>query len=225
MLNLVLLNTANVLYVFCYGVRDVLWLRILAVIAMLLLIPYYANQIEPMTSCIYWQAIFIAVNAFWIVVIFRDRRPPVMTEAEQHLYDSVFKGCCSPNDMLRLVAEAKWNEAGDGVRLIKRRTDLNQLLLIHNGVVSVQVDGQEVATLESGNLVGEMSYLSRNKTNADVFTRGTVQYLSWSREVLEELFNGKVELKSAMYEIVGRDLVRKLTSLTEEEHVIGMTSV
>ncbi len=81
-LNFILLNTANVLYIFCYGVRDVLWLRVLAVSAMFLLLPFYANQLEPMYECMGWQAVFIAINAFWIIVIIRERRPPVMTEAE-----------------------------------------------------------------------------------------------------------------------------------------------
>jgi hypothetical protein len=75
-LNSILLNTANVLYVFCYGVRDVLWLRIFAIAAMTLSLPFYANQIEPMISCMIWQIVFIAINAYWVVVIIRERLLP-----------------------------------------------------------------------------------------------------------------------------------------------------
>lgn len=212
MTNLILLTTANLLYIFCYCVRDVLWLRILAVAAMVLLLPYYANQPEPMTGCMIWQFFFITINVYWIIKIFRERRPPTMTAVEQRLYDTVFKGCCSPYDMLRLVEKASWNEAHDGNNIIKRNSELDQLLLIQEGVVSVQVEGREVASLNQGNLIGEMSFMTRNKTVADVVATGPVRYLSWHRDVLEALFQTKVELKSAIHEVIGRDLVHKLTS-------------
>lgn len=225
MTNLILLTTANILYIFCYGVRDVLWLRILAVAAMVLLMPYYANQLEPMTGCMTWQVIFIAINVFWIIKIFRERRPPAMTEVEQRLWDTVFKDCCSPYDMLRLVEKASWNEAKDGKNIVKRNSELDQLLLIQDGVVSVQVKGREVASLNQGNLIGEMSFMTRNKTVADVVAAGPVRYLSWHRDVLESLFESKVEFKSAIHEVIGRDLVHKLTSQNPQADLTGSISV
>ncbi len=210
--NLILLNTANILYIFCYGVRDVLWLRILAVAAMILLLPYYARQPEPMTDCMIWQFFFIAINVYWIIRIFRERRPPAMSPDQQRLYDTVFKGCCSPYDMLRLIEKANWIEATNGDNIVQRNSVLDKLLLIQDGVVSVQVDGREVAMLGQGNLIGEMSFMTRNKTVADVVADGSVRYLAWHRDVLEALFETKVELKSAIHEVIGRDLVHKLTS-------------
>ena len=210
----VLLNTANVLYVFGYGVRDVLWLRILAVSAMLLLIPYYA--IHDLAGCIVWQAIFILINTYWIIQIVRERRPPLMDEDQRTLYETVFKGSCSAQDMLRLLSRAQWKDAQVGTKLISKDTELDQLLLIHRGGATVKVDGQEIAKLGAGDLVGEMSFLTQGKTVADVVANGPIRYLSWQREALEKLFANKIELKSAVHEIIGRDLVQKITSTTEE---------
>ena len=36
----VLVNVANVVYLFSYSVRDILWLRVLSVVGALLLLPY-----------------------------------------------------------------------------------------------------------------------------------------------------------------------------------------
>lgn len=212
MFNLLLLNTANVLYIFCYGVRDVLWLRILAVAAMFLLLPYYALQAVPMVECILWQLVFIAINIFWIIVIIRERRPPRLTDAETLLYVDVFQGCCSARDMQRLVSQADWNQVADGTFLIKRNTDPKKLFIIREGRVSVQVNGQHIAFCEKDSVVGDMSFLTHEKTVADVIAAGPVQYLSWPRDVLERMFESKVELKSAIHEIIGRDLIRKLVS-------------
>ncbi len=212
MINSILLNTANVLYVFGYGVRDVLWLRILAVSAMCLLLPFYANQSEPMIGCIVWQLIFVGINVYWIVAIIRERRPPKMTEEERELYELVFQDCCSAKDMLRLLAQAQRNEAKDGEHVIQRKTRLDQLLLIQSGSMSVQVRGSEVTKLHPGSLVGEVSFLTKEQTIADVIAAAPVRYLSWHRDVLEQLFATKVELKSAIYELIGHDLVQKLIS-------------
>ncbi len=216
MLLFVLLNTANVLYILSYGVRDVLWLRLLAVIAMILLMPYYALQETPMYDCMAWQCVFLAINIYWIVKIFQERKPPTMSQSEQHLYQTVFKGCCTPRNMLQLVEKAKWKDASVGDSLIKRKTELDQLLLIQTGIVSVQVKGEELATLSSGNLVGEMSFMTQKPTVADVVATGPVKYLAWQRDDLEELFKTKLELKSAIHEIIGRDLIAKLTSQTPD---------
>ena len=206
----ILLTTANVLYIFCYGVRDVLWLRLLAVAAMFLLLPYYS--IHGLYECIAWQLVFIAINVYWIVAIVRERQPPQMTKAESQLYEAVFKGSCSAKDMLRLIKKADWNEVEYSDVIIKHGTDLDQLIMIHKGNVSVQIKGEEVATLGPGNLVGEMSFLTEENTAADVIALGKVRFLSWKRGVLEGLFEDNVSLKSAINEIIGRDLVHKLSS-------------
>lgn len=209
-LDIWLLNAANVLYVFCYGVRDVLWLRILAVAAMLLLLPYY--YMFNMYGCIYWQLVFMAINLFWIIMILMERRPPAMTADQRSLYNTVFEGCCSAKDMLRLLNHAEWKDATLGTKLIEKDTNPDQLLLIHTGAATVEVDGKEVAQLGSGDLVGEMSFLTQGKTVADVISKGPIKYLSWQREKLEKLFHSKIELKSAIHEVIGRDLVQKLIS-------------
>jgi hypothetical protein len=212
MLNLILLNAANILYIFCYGVRDVLWLRILAVAAMLLLLPYYALQIVPMTECMIWQGVFIAINVYWIIVIIRERRPPQLSDDELRLFVDVFQGCCSARDMQRLVAAASWETAADGAVLIKHNTDPKKLFIIRKGRASVQVNGEHIAFCGKDNIVGDMSFLTHEKTVADVIADGPVEYLSWPRDVLERMFESKAELKSAIHEVIGRDLIKKLIS-------------
>ena len=161
MLNLILLNTANVLYVFCYGVRDVLWLRILAVAAMLLLLPYYAWQTVPMTECMIWQLVFIAINVYWIIVIVLERRPPHLTAAEQLLYVDVFQGCCSARDMKRLISVADWREVDDGAVLVEHNTDPKKLFIIREGRASVKVDGQHIAFCGKNSVVRLLELFAR----------------------------------------------------------------
>lgn len=223
---------ANLLYVVCYVIRDVLWLRILAVAAMLTMILYYVWGMRTedgsaiiQWGCLVWQFVFIGINVYWIVRIFQERRPPDMTPDQKRLYEMVFKDACTPNNMLKLLAQADWQEAEVGDRLIRCNTDLNELLLIHQGIANVEVNGEHVAELRPGDLVGEMSFLTRNKTVADVTSKSPLKYLSWKREALRPLFDSNLELKSAIYQIIGRDLVEKLATSTTKVPELTESSI
>ncbi|MCA9188540.1 MAG: cyclic nucleotide-binding domain-containing protein, partial [Planctomycetales bacterium] len=209
----VFLNTANVLYLICYMVKDVLMLRILAVVAMLALIPYYyLCGTTPMYGPIAWNVVFMAVNIVWIVLILIERRPPRLSEDERKLYEMVFRNACSERDMLRLLREGRWCEAEPRQLLVTQGTTPEQLILIHSGRARVLVDGREVASLRSGDLVGEMSYLTKGQTVADVAADGPVRYVVWQRKTLETLFMRRDQLRTALYHLIGHDLVDKLMS-------------
>ena len=68
------IDVANVLYLASYSVRDILWLRLLTVVASLLLIPYYAMQPVPLAPAIAWNVVFIAINTYWIIKLLIERR-------------------------------------------------------------------------------------------------------------------------------------------------------
>ena len=46
------IGVANTIYLASYVVRDILWLRMLTVLAAALLIPYYAMQMIPLRAAI-----------------------------------------------------------------------------------------------------------------------------------------------------------------------------
>lgn len=220
------LNAANILYLVCYGVRDVLWLRIFCVTAIVTIMPYYIwGEGGCQRDCILWNLAFLAINMFWIVVIIRQRRPPRMTEYQRALYLDVFEGSFTPQQMLQLLSVAKTENPEQGEKFIKRSTDPNGLILIDRGSAEVIVDGNLVAKLKRGDFVGEMSFLTGEPAVADVLAGPQLQYLKWTRDELEDLFEGRAELKSALNEIVGRDLVRKLTSVESGVPELSVDSI
>jgi hypothetical protein len=87
---IVWITVANVLYLASYSVRDILWLRILTVVAAFLLIPYYLFQPVPLTAAIWWNTVFIAINGYWIVRLIIDRRPVHFTAEETRLRQLAF---------------------------------------------------------------------------------------------------------------------------------------
>src|ERR1700742_325745 len=97
-----LIHAANVLFLVSYMVRDILWLRILTVIATLCLIPYYFTRPEPMMVPIYWSLVFAALNVYWIVRLLLERAPMRLNSDEQRLCELVFR-TMPPREMVRLL--------------------------------------------------------------------------------------------------------------------------
>ena len=79
------IHTANVLYLLSYLVRDILWLRVLTVVAGVVLMPYYLAQSPPLLAAVAWNVLFTGINAVQIARLLYERRPVVLTEDQAHL--------------------------------------------------------------------------------------------------------------------------------------------
>ncbi len=61
------IHFANVLYLVSYLVQDILWLRVLTVVAALSLIPYYATNW--LGEAIAWNVVFLVINVVQIKLL------------------------------------------------------------------------------------------------------------------------------------------------------------
>jgi hypothetical protein len=69
-----LILAANLLYVACYFMTDVLRLRALSVVAASCLACYFSSLSEPMWQVVGWNLFFIALNLVQIGRALRSRR-------------------------------------------------------------------------------------------------------------------------------------------------------
>ncbi len=59
----VLDNLANLIFVSAYWVKDILRLRLLAIVGSLVVIPYYLLQKDPLWTPMIWSCVFISIHA------------------------------------------------------------------------------------------------------------------------------------------------------------------
>src|SRR5262245_584274 len=97
-----LIHAANVLYLFAFTVRDILWLRTLAVVAAACLIPYFYFRPEPLMTPIYWNLVFTALNVYWVCRLLLERLPVKLSADEQRLCELVFR-TMTPREMIKLL--------------------------------------------------------------------------------------------------------------------------
>ncbi len=68
----------------------------------------------------------------------------------------------------------------------------------------------EVATISSGDFIGEMSFISKQTASADVFAKNVVVVAYWTHADLNKLEQKNANIYNRFLTIVGRDLVKKL---------------
>ena len=68
-----LIYLANGLYLLSYTVRDILYLRMLTVVAACCMVTYFYNQPEPLMTVVYWNVFFVVLNVAQLSWIVRER--------------------------------------------------------------------------------------------------------------------------------------------------------
>jgi hypothetical protein len=203
------IHIANVLYLFSYLVRDILWLRLLTVVAGLALMPYFLLQSPPLLAPVAWNVLFTAINVVQIARLLYERRPVILTENQARLYQLTFRAL-TDREFLRLARIGAWRKRRPNERLVAQGVVVDELWCVLSGRLAVKIDGRVVATLEPGRFIGEMSYLTGAPTTASVEALEPTTCLSWTRAPLSKLLESDPSLRAAVQLVIGRDLVTKL---------------
>lgn len=203
------INIANILYLFSYLVRDILWLRILTVIAASCLIPYFYFRPDPLMTAIYWNLLFTVLNVYWIVRLILERRPVHLTGNDLKLYQLAFR-CLTPREMLKLLKLGRWESAEPDQCFISQGSELDRLMVICVGRACVIKDGKTVEELGDGQFIGGIPFITEEAAPANVVALEKTWYMSWLKPELKKFLDGKPELHTALQLSLGFDLTKRL---------------
>ena len=99
----------------------------------------------------------------------------------------------SSEEANRLAAFATETSAAEGQILMKQGDYSTELIAIEEGTADVLKDGEKVASLKEGDLIGEMGLLQREPRNADVIATSPMRLLKlthWEiRRMSEDTLN------------------------------------
>ena len=204
-----LINIANILYLFSYLVRDILWLRILTVIAASCLIPYFYFRPDPLIIAIYWNLLFTGLNIFWIARLLYERKPVQLSGNDLRLYQLVFR-CLTPREMQQLLQLGRWEEARAQTCFIAQGDTLDRLMVICDGRACVMKDGKAVEELGDGQFIGGEAFITQSSAPADVIALTQTYYMSWPKQKLKDFLESKSDLHTALQMTLGFDLTKRL---------------
>jgi hypothetical protein len=207
-----LVHTSNVLLIFAYSVRDILWLRWFAVAAALVNIPYFLLQGTILWPPIVWALVFTMINVYQIARIYKERRPVVLNAEEQKLYDLGFRGL-RPRDFVSLLLAGEWKVAAAGEKVLTEGEPVTHISIAIEGSVEVTKDGRPLGSLQPGELIGMTLALTGNPSTVNGVFTGGARYLSWPVQGLRTFVERRPELRVTLQQLASRDLARKLEKL------------
>ena len=209
------IHAANILLLVAYSVRDILWLRLFAVAAAVVTIPYYLLLPTMLWAPLAWTVIFAAINLFQSLRLLMERRPVKLTAEEEEVRRLLFQDL-PPRKVLQVLSIGSWVSAQPGERMIERGTVPDAVSLIVSGKVRVTRDGEVVGVLGTGQLVGSALILSGVQAEVDAEVESPVRAIRWEVGTLERYLNANPDTRSVMQRHLTRDLAMKVTRLASD---------
>jgi len=207
------IHAANVLLVVAYSVRDILWLRLFAVGAALISIPYFVLQPTTLWAPLSWSVVFAAINLLQSWRLFMERREVKLTPEEENIRRLVFRDL-PPRKVLQVLSIGSWTTLEVGQRLIEKGKLPETVSLIVRGKVRVTRDARVLADLIAGDFVGSALILSGIPAEADAVTVEPGRAMRWDVGALERYLTANPETRTVMLQHVARDLAAKVERVT-----------
>ena len=214
---IILLNCGYIIYLAAFLAKKIVWLRILTITGNFLVVPYFLYFHEtPLWNSFVWICIYTIINLVMLFIIYIESRPIELSDLEQNIYNMTFKSL-EPRVFKKLIDHGSLEEFQPDVNLVTRDSELDSLMLVVEGEAEVVLRHGEELIIPTGGFIGEQSYITGEKTSADVKTgKEAAKIIRWNSEELRKHLAGKEVLKDSLDLIFTADLIHKLRDMEED---------
>ena len=210
------IHAANVLLLVAYSVRDILWLRLFAVGASFISIPYFVLQPTTLWAPLSWSVVFAAINLLQSWRLFIERRPVKLTSEQEDIRRLVFRDL-PPRKVLQVLSIGSWTTLEVGQRLIESGKLPETVSLIVRGKVRVTRDGRVLGELIAGDVVGSALIFSSIPAQVDAVVLEPGRAMRWQSATLERYLAANPETRTIMLQHVAHDLAEKVERATRAD--------
>jgi hypothetical protein len=203
------LHAANILLLVAYSVRDILWLRLFAVAASLISLPYFILQPEPLWAPIIWSSVFAAINSFQSWRLFVERRPVKLTPEEEEIHRLAFPDLPS-RKVLQILSIGAWTNVEIGERMLEHGKRVETISVIVRGKVRVTKDDRVIGDLVAGHIVCSALLLGGVTADVDAVVVEPVRCMRWEVEPLDRYLAANPETRIVLQKYLARDLAGKV---------------
>jgi CRP-like cAMP-binding protein len=213
------LHAGNILLLVAYSVRDILWLRLFAVAAAVITIPFFLLQPTILWAPIGWSCVFATINVFQSWRLFIERRPIQLTPEQEEVRRLMFPHL-APRKVLQVLSIGAWITAQVGEQLLENGKPVEDICLIVRGKVRVNGEGRVLGDLTAGNLVGSALLLTETPVRIDARAVEPVLAVRWETKTLERYLSANPETRIIMQQHLALDLAGKLISSAHSASVL-----
>ena len=214
---IILLNCGYIIYLAAFLAKKIVWLRLLTITGNFLVVPYFLYFHEtPLWKSFFWLCIYTIINLVMLFIIYLESRDVKLSDLEQKIYDLTFKSL-ELSVFKKLIDHGSLEELQPEVNFITRDTELESLMYVVEGEAEVVLKHGEHIIIPAGGFIGEQSYITGEKTSADVKTgKEAAKIIRWNSEALRKYLAGKEVLKDNLDLIFTADLIHKLRDMEED---------
>lgn len=203
------LHIANIVLVIAYSVKDILWLRIFALGASLIGLPYYYFQTTVLWEPIGWSAVFMTINGYHVCRLWLERRPVELSPDEARLYDLTFFPLARRRfrDLARL---GHWVDLKAGDILIQPDSPPDHVAVPLNESIDVKVGERVLGRFAAGAIVGAGAFFDPHRMQFEAVASEPCRVLRVPIDAIRRHAKRDDQLARTLERIARDDLARKL---------------
>jgi hypothetical protein len=155
------------------------------------------------------QISFILLSIYGIIRSFLARRPIVLSDREAQLANILVPDL-PPRRAQQLIRNGNWKTEAK-CKIATEGELLDKLIVLLDGAATVKKQGQKVAEVAPGQVIGEFSCLDAGPATADVSLSGTAQLYYIQNKKLREVLDQNKDISDAFQMGLRNQLALKLT--------------
>lgn len=157
------------------------------------------------------QTAWIAISLVGITRLYLIHKYLTLSDDEQAAVQRLVPGLAKDRAR-KLLGRGTWTTAPPGDVLTTEGEPVHHLTFIADGVCRIEVQGETVASIGTGGLVGEMTYHDGQSATATVVVEATARLLHFDRSALGEFLRRNEDIRSKLEHGIAGDLRSKLAA-------------
>jgi len=130
-----------------------MWLRIFAILASLIGVPYFYLQPAVLWEPIAWTLLFMTINGYHVWLLWLERHPVELSSDEARLYDLTFFPL-GARQFLELVRLGRWTDLKPGEVVVRSGEPVNELAVPLTEGIEAKVGGRSLGRFPPGAIIG-----------------------------------------------------------------------
>jgi CRP-like cAMP-binding protein len=205
------LHAANIMLVVSYSVKGIMPLRIFALCASMISLPYYYFQTTVLWEPIGWTVVFMAINGYHVWRLWLERRPVELSTDEAKLYDLKFFPL-TRRRFLDLVRLGQWVDLKAGDVLVRSGQPIGEVVVPLTEGIEARVGERILGRFAAGEIVGATVFHDR-PAQFEAVTAEDCRALRLPVPVIKQHAKRDDQLARTLERIGREDLASKLERL------------
>lgn len=194
--------------------RNIVWLRVIALAAGMIGIAYDVFVLaDPVSTG--WDALFVLANAYQLLYLAWQARKVQFNDEEFEFCQNALP-LVPPTLARQFINVGEWRDLPAGTELTGQGQPVLQLTYVSSGTVDVIVHHHHIASCVNGDFIGELGILSGKPATATTVTSSPVRALIFDRDKLLQHLRHEPDLKLALQAAFKENLRNKLTLANEQ---------